>query len=78
MAYTMTVGKSYKQTIWHFKQHSIQYHSNMSYIIQAKNIIQTQGYLIDHPKSNIRLSLQHPSGVTTVRDWDFMVLLGCS
>ena len=49
MAYTMTVRKSYKQTIWHFNQHSIQYHTKMSYIIQAKNIIQTQGYLIDHP-----------------------------
>ena len=70
--------KIYKHTKRHLIQHFIQYHANISNIIQEKNIIQTQGYLIDHPKSNIRLSLQHPSGVTTVRDWDFMVLLGCS
>ena len=37
-------------------QHFIQYHTNISNIIQEKNIIQTQGYLIDHLKSNVKLS----------------------
>ena len=40
-----------------------------------KNIIQKQGYLIDHLKSNVTLSSRHPNGITTVRDWKIRVLL---
>ena len=48
--------KIYKHTKRHLIQHFIQYHANISNIIQEKNIIQTQGYLIDHLKSNVKLS----------------------
>ena len=34
----------------------IQYHTNINNIIQAKNIIHTQGYLTNHLKSNVKLS----------------------
>ena len=54
---SMTVKrKIYKHTKCHLIQHFIQYHANTSNIIQEKNIIQTQGYLIDHLKSNVKLS----------------------
>ena len=38
----------------------IQYHTNINNIIQAKNIIHTQGYLTNHLKSNVKLSSRHP------------------
>ena len=42
--------------------HTISYkqYTDISNIKQVKNIIQTQGYLIGHLKSNVKLSPQHP------------------
>ena len=47
------------QTTFHTISYK-QYYTNINNIIQAKNIIQTQGYLIGHLKSNTNLSPPHP------------------
>ena len=47
------------QTTFHTISYK-QYYTNISNIIQAKNIIQTQGSLIGHLESNMKFSPQHP------------------